>query len=210
MSNSTLKTSARIYIEPSTPSTVMPPVYVICKHTCGERINPMTGMKLWPLEHGLVQRHATNQCTHRKCTRECPGFKYLCETSRREQNSDAIIIATEEQVNEMLPTPIDNRPPPIIPISNGTAFRTLNLLYVGDPANAARNRSLTKDDLGFIQGTIPIKDWNLIQDLNNTHVHIHPPGQDLEGCTHVKVYIQEWVWFFNAESLNITKNKFSF
>ena len=123
---------------------------------------------------------------------------------------DTVIIATEEQVSEMLPTLIDNRPPPIIPIGNGTSFRTLNLLYVGDPVNVARNWSLTKYDLGFIQGTIPIKDWNLIQDLKNTHVHLHPPGQDLEGHTHIKVYIQEWVWFFNVESLNITENKFSF
>ena len=170
----------------------------------------MAGMKLWPLEHGSAQQHAMNQHTHRKCMRECPGFKYLCEASRWEQNSDAVIIATEEQVKKMLPTPIDNRLPPIIPISNSTAFHTLNLLYVRDPANVARNWSLTKDDFGFIQGTIPIKDWNLIQDLKNTHVHLHLPGQDLEGCTHVKVYIQEWVWFFNMESLNITENKFSF
>ena len=110
----------------------------------------------------------------------------------------------------MLPTPIDNRLPSIIPICKGTAFHTLNLLYVEDLVNAARNQSLKKDDLGFIQGTIPIKDWNLIQDLKNTHVHLHPPGQDLEGSTHIKVYIQEWVWFFKAESLNITENKFSF
>ena len=86
----------------------------------------------------------------------------------------------------------------------------------------ARNWSLAKDILdsykrlepckgypGFIQETIPIKDWNLIQYLKNTHVHLHSPGQDLEGCTHIKVYIQE-LWFFNAESLNITENKFSF
>ena len=136
----------------------MPPVYVICKHTCGKCINPTTRMKLWPLEHGLVQQHAMNQCMHRRCTRECPWFKYLCEASRREQNSDAVIITTEEQVNKMLPTPIDNRLPPIIPIGNGTAFHTLNLLYVGDPVNAARNWSLAKDDLGLIQGTILIKD----------------------------------------------------
>ena len=142
--------------------------------------------------------------------RECPGFKYLCEASRQEPNSDTINIATEEQLNEMLPNLIENRLPPIISIGNGTAFCTLNLLYVGDPVNVARNRSLAKDDLGFIQGTIPIKDWNLIQDLKNTHVHLHPPGQDLEGCTHIKVYIQEWVWFFKVESLNITENKFSF
>ena len=69
----------------------------------------------------------------------------------------------------------------------------------------------------------PRKGWSQIHTRNYTHQGLesyprskqHPcscssPGQDLEGRTHIKVYIQEWVWFFNAESLNITKNKFSF
>ena len=114
---------------------------------------------------------------------------------------DAVYVATSEDIQLYLPTPLDDNASITTPLCPSS--RVLRILYVADPVQGEQNKRRASSDIGFMTTTIYTREWELVKDLTS-HVHRLSPENN-GNVRSVRVLIQEWVHKANMLYLYIAE-----
>ena len=152
----------------------------------------------------MATRHAVNPKMHWTCNGEWPGYQYLdfnLDPHSLVRDMDAVYVATSEDIQLYLPTPLDDDASIATPLRPSP--RVLRILYVADPVQGEQNKRRASSDIGFMTTTIYTREWELVKDLTS-HVHRLSPENN-GNARSVRVLIQEWVCKANMLYLYIAE-----